>query len=401
MRERAVLHFNVADFAVAVERVVDSSLRQRPVIIAPSRAPRAVVYDMSDEAYHNGVRKGMALNRATRLCREARLLQPRAELYRRAMKSFLKEVRNYSPLVEYGQEDGHLFVDVTGTHRLWGPPPDVGLRVRHHIRDGLGLDPIWGLGVNRLVAKVATRVVKPVGECIVAPGEEASFLAPLSVSLLPGLHPKEIRKLQEFHIGSIGQLANLSRQQLMVPFGRRSEYLHDASRGVDRGLVCAKQNTGEVVEYEHCFATDTHHKHDIEAVMDDLVSRAGAELRQRRQVARRVGVWIHYCDGCHVVRQNSMKSGSSSDFVLRKMAVGALHRAWTRRVRLRRIRLVCDRLHRQSPQLSLFPEVGLPQKKQESVLHALDSIRNRFGHDVIGRGSLQNCNGNTAVPGNC
>ncbi|WP_163337273.1 hypothetical protein [Desulfopila sp. IMCC35008] len=401
MRERAVLHFNVADFAVAVERVVDSSLRQRPVIIAPSRASRAVVYDMSDEAYHNGVRKGMALNRATRLCREARLLQPRAELYRRAMKSFLKEVRNYSPLVEYGQEDGHLFVDVTGTHRLWGPPPDVGLRVRRHIRDGLRLDPIWGLGVNRLVAKVATRVVKPVGECIVAPGDEASFLAPLSISLLPGLQQREIRKLQEFHISSIGQLASLSRQQLMVPFGSRSEYLYDASHGVDRGLVSAEQRIAAVVDYEHFFATDTHDKHHIEAVIDDLVSRAGAELRRRRQVARRVGVWIHYCDGGHAVRQNSMKSGSSSDFVLRKMATGALHRGWTRRVRLRRIRLVCDRLHRQSPQLSLFPEGGLPQKRQEEVLHALDAIRSRFGHDVIGRGNLQNCNDNSAVSGNC
>lgn len=400
MRERAVLHFNVADFAVAVERVVDSSLRQRPVIIAPSRAPRAVVYDMSDEAYHSGVRKGMALNQATRLCREARLLQPRAELYRRAMKRFLKEVRNYSPLVEYGQEDGHLFVDVTGTHRLWGPPPDVGLRVRRHIRDGLGLDPIWGLGVNRLVAKVATRVVKPVGECIVAPGDETSFLAPLPVSLLPGLHQKEIRKLQEFHINSIGQLADLSRQQLMVPFGSRSVYLHDASHGVDRGLVSAEQRAAAVVDYEHCFATDTNDVHHIEAVMDDLVSRAGNELRRRRQAARRVGVWVHYCDGAHVVRQNSTKLGTSSDFVLQKMALSALHRGWKRRVRLRRIRLVCDRIHRQSPQLSLFPEVGLPEKRQENVLHALDAIRSRFGHDVIGRGNLQNSDARAAIVSN-
>jgi DNA polymerase IV len=400
MRERTVLHFNVADFAVAVERVVDRTLRQRPVIIAPSRAPRAVVYDMSDEAYHDGVRKGMALYQATRLCREARLLEPRTELYRRAMKGFLKEVRNYSPLVEYGQEDGHLFVDVTGTHRLWGPAPDVGLRVRHHIRDGLGLDPIWGLGVNRLVAKVATRVVKPVGECIVAPGEEASFLAPLSVSLLPGLYQREIRKLQEFHIASIGQLATLSQQQLMVPFGSRCQYLHDASRGVDRESVSAEQRAAAVVDYEHCFVTDTNDVHQIEAVLDDLVSRAGNELRRRKQVARRVGVWIHYCDGGHVVRQNSAKSGSSSDFVLQKMAQSALHRGWKRRIRLRRVRLVCDRLHRQSPQLPLFPEAGLVPKRQEKVLCALDTIRSRFGHNVIKRGHVQGENISLPVASN-
>ena len=69
MHERSIIHLNVADFAVAVERVVDSRLRNRPVIIAPAGAARAAVYDMSDEAYQSGVRKAMALRRALRRCR--------------------------------------------------------------------------------------------------------------------------------------------------------------------------------------------------------------------------------------------------------------------------------------------------------------------------------------------
>lgn len=388
MKERAVLHFNVADFAVAVERVVDRTLVDRPVIIAPVQAPRAVVYDMSDEAYHSGVRKGMPLKQARRMCREARLLQPRGELYRRAMARFLKEVRGYSPLIEYGREDGHLFVDITGTHRLWGPAPDVGLRIRRNVRSGMGLNPIWGLGVNRLVAKVATRVVKPVGEYIVSPGEEASFLAPLSVDLLPGLRKREVDKLREFHIDSIGQLAGLSRQQLMVPFGGRSGYLHDASRGVDRDVLSMERHRADSVDHEHAFATDTNDRREIEAVMDELVGRAGNDLRRQRQAARRVGVWIHYCDGGHVVRQGTLKMGTTNDFMLRKLAFSALDRAWIRRVRLRRVRLVCDRLHRESPQLPLFPEATRGERRQADVLGAMDAIRTRYGHAAIGRGKV-------------
>ncbi len=389
-RERSILHFNVADFAVAVERVVDTSLKSRPVIIAPLAAARAVVYDMSEEAYQSGVRKGMIVQQAARLCRQATLLQPRPDLYRRAMTGFIKQVQQYSPLVEHGMVDGHLFVDVTGTHRLFGPAPDVGLRVRRSVRDGLGINPIWTLATNKLVAKVSSRLVKPVGEYIVAPGEEQDFLAPLSISLLPGVNRKELNRLYEFHISTIGQLAGLSQHQLMVPFGCRSSYLHDVSRGNDSSLVMSGQQESAPVDYEHSFASDTNDQREVEAVVTSLVSKAGVELRHRRQAARRVGIWIHYSDGGHVVRQASSKEGTVSDFSLRQLAMIALQRAWMRRIRLRSVRLVCDRLHRQSPQLSLFPETCVQEQRQTKLLNAMDSIRSRFGHGLIGMGN-QHC----------
>ena len=230
-RERAIIHFNVADFAVAVERVADCALRKKPVIIAPFQAARALVYDMSEEAFQCGVHKGMALRQATRLCRGASVLLPRPDVYRRAMQAFLGQVREYSPLLEHGIIDGHLFVDVTGTHRLFGPAPDIGWRVRRRARNDLGINPIWTLAANKLVAKVASRLVKPVGEYIVAAGEEEDFLAPLPLHLLPGLSPEEIRRLREFNLASIGQLAALNRQQLLVPFGDRSGFLYEASHG--------------------------------------------------------------------------------------------------------------------------------------------------------------------------
>ncbi|NTV53591.1 MAG: DNA polymerase IV, partial [Candidatus Firestonebacteria bacterium] len=76
MRERSIIHLNVVDFAVAVERTLDSRLRERPVIIAPEGAARGAVYDMSEEAYGAGVRKGMALSRARRACRDAAVIPP-------------------------------------------------------------------------------------------------------------------------------------------------------------------------------------------------------------------------------------------------------------------------------------------------------------------------------------
>lgn len=385
--ERSILHFNVADFAVAVERINDSSLQNKALIVAPLQAARAVVFDMSEEAFQAGVRKGMGLRRAQRLCRRATVLPPHFDLYQRAMVSFIRRVASYSPRLEYGTSDGHLYVDVTGTHRLFGPPPDVGWRVRRDVQRSLGIDPIWTLASNKLVSKVASRLVKPVGEYIVGAGEESAFLAPLSLSLLPGVSRREMVRLREFNLETIGQLASLSRQQLMVPFGRRSDFLFAASRGEDNTPVASGPVERVPVRCDHSFADDTNDQLLVEGVVADLVSRVGRQLRSRRQVTQRVGIWVEYGDGGRAVRQATHRRGTSTDGELLPLALLALQRAWSRRARLRACHLVCDRLTRQSPQLSLFQTETDGELRQRKVLAAMDQIRNRYGHDLIRRGS--------------
>ena len=212
--ERSIIHLNVADFAVAVERAVDCRLQDRPVIIAPEGATRAAVYDMSQEAYLSGIRKGMALRHAVRRCRDARILPPHPDRYEQAMRALLKRALPYSPFIENGDDDGHLFMDATGTNRLFGPPVDVAWRLRKQIRSDLRLDPIWSVAPNKLVAKVATRLVKPDGEYIVAPGEGIALLAPLPVSLVPGIEHADLMRLREFNLTHAFQVSALSLEQL-------------------------------------------------------------------------------------------------------------------------------------------------------------------------------------------
>lgn len=382
MNQRFILHLNVADFAVAVERVSDRSLHDKPVIIAPLQAARAAVYDMSDEAYKDGVRKGMLLGRATRICRRARVLPPRFDLYRRAMGEFVNEARAYSPLLEYGNGDGHLYLDITGTHRLFGAAPDVGWRLRKRIRSNLDIDPIWSLAGNKLVSKIGSRLVKPVGEYIVADGEEQRFLAPLSLSLLSELTVIERQRLSEFNIAQIGQLALLSRPQLYSVFGRRAETLFDLSRGVDSSLVGPEQARLPRVEREHIFSDDTADRAVLRGVVTSLAVELGMELRLTRKAARRVGLQLYYTDGSMVSRQATVRRGVCDDHSLQHMARLALKRGLTRRTRVRSCRLMCDRLHQKSTQLSLF-DAAVGEVKRDKLLSAMDAVRCRFGHDSI------------------
>ncbi|MFH1993343.1 MAG: hypothetical protein ABIK98_13225 [Pseudomonadota bacterium] len=159
-----------------------------------------------------GVRKGMSLQRALRYCRDAAVLPPHPDRYERAMMRFFKHASFYSPLVEITDYNGHLFIDATGTGKLFGPPPDVAWRIRKTVRADMGFDPIWSVAPNKLVAKVATRLVKPAGEYIVRAGDEEAFLKPLPLDLIPGLEPDDLKRLRQFNLTRAGRPPPIRRQ---------------------------------------------------------------------------------------------------------------------------------------------------------------------------------------------
>ncbi|MEJ5359006.1 MAG: hypothetical protein WHT06_10045 [Desulfobacterales bacterium] len=381
--ERSIIHLNVADFAAAVERTLDPRLAGRPLVIARPAAARATVFDMSEEAFREGVRKGMPLARALRLCPQARLLPPRPERYARAMRLLLEAALPYAPRVESGRADGHLFLDATGTRRLLGPPMDVAWRLRREVRDRLGLSPIWTLAPNKLVAKAASRLVKPEGEYIVAEGEEESFLAPLPLELIPGLERRDLAALGAFRLRRAGEVAALALEELRILCGERAAFLHEAVRGIDPSPVRAAGDPAPEVGGEERFDGETADEGELFAAAARLAERAGAELRRLRLAARRLRVSLRYADGGSAHRRVPLLSPTADDFLLRDAVRRAAAAAWRRRVRLRGLALACEGLVFPPAQLTLFPDAGAPGKGRPRLMAAVDRVRRRFGEEAL------------------
>jgi DNA polymerase-4 len=383
MHERTIIHLNVADFAVAVERLSDVRLQHRPVIIAPAGAPRAVVYDMSEEAYQAGIRKGMPLRRAVRRCTDALLLPPHPNRYEQAMQALLKQALPYSPLIEPGTADGHLFVDVSGTNRLFGPAVDVAWRLHRQVKKALYLDPIWSVAPNKLVAKVATRLVKPTGEYIVGAGEEQHLLAPLPLELIPGIERPDLIRLQEFNLTRVYQAAAFSLNHLEVAFGRRALWLYEALRGVDHSPVQPFDAEPPAVCAAHEFGNDTNDKARVEGAFYRLVEQVGRQLRRQRRAAGRLVVVLDYTDGLRRVRRQRLQPATANDITLFEHGRQALARAWQRRVRVRHLRLKAEKLVFPPAQRQLFAVERRQQRKRMDLIAAVDTIRRRFGGQAI------------------
>ncbi|MBP1625137.1 MAG: dinB, partial [Acidobacteria bacterium] len=160
--EREIIYLTVPAFPVAVERVVHPDLRGRPVVVAPPGVARSIVTALSPEAWDAGIRKGMAVAKAMRYCRNTIVLPPNESLYLRASRAIFKVLENFSPLLEPSGH-GHAYMDITGTGRLFGPPRDTAWMAQKEIRQRLRLDAALGVASNKMVSKIASEVIRPSG----------------------------------------------------------------------------------------------------------------------------------------------------------------------------------------------------------------------------------------------
>jgi DNA polymerase-4 len=299
------------------------------------------------------------------------------------MEDLFKRALPYSPLIEPGEADGPLFLDLSGTSRLFGPPVDVAWRLRRQIQSDLGLDPIWSLAPNKLVAKVATRLVKPSGEYVVGAGEEEPFLAPLPVWLVPGIEHSDLIRLKEFNLTRVFQVRALTLAQLQLPFDKRAAFIQAAMRGIDASPVLPVGQKAPVVRIDHEFGDDTNDQAKIEGVLYRLVEQAGHSLRCQQRATRRIGLQLSYSDGLRCARQVAVKPATANDLTLFEIGRRVLSLAWMRRVRVRHMRLIFDRLIFPPAQLSLFEPERRQNARCELLIATIDKIRQRFGPKAV------------------
>ncbi len=377
--ERGIIHVDIASFAVAVERVLHPPLRGRPVIVAPVGPSRSVVTAVSQEAWLAGIRKGMVLAKALRYCRDAVVLPPNEPLYARASRALCRVLESYSPLLEPAGF-GHVYLDITGTGRLLGPPRDAAWRAQQEIRRQLRLDAALGVATNKMVSRIASVVTKPVGLQDVHPGDESSFLSPLPVRLLPGVGAVTLQQMAELNIRIMRELAAMELEHLTLAFGRAGAVLRERARGIDETPVYP-QRAAPAVDVEKTLAEDTNDDGRLRGILLELCERAGERLREIRQRAARLELRIRYSDYRENAGGEKLVPPQQSTAAIRACAGTMMQKLLTRRTRVRSLHLRLAGLTSGPVQMDLFPE-SRPAAKLES---ALDQLRHRYGSSVVTR----------------
>ena len=390
----AILHADLDAFYASVEQLLDPSLRGRPIAVGGG-----VVLAASYEAKAFGVRSGMPGRKAQALCPDLRFVAGHFEEYRRLGDAAIDVLVDFTPLVERISID-EAFADVAGSIHLFGPPEDMAKSIRHRVRTELGLPISVGVARTKHLAKIASQVAKPDGLVVVPPATERGFLRDLPVELMWGVGPVAKARLASIGVHTIGQIAQTPDWSLQRLLGQAvGDKLTDLAQNVDPRTVVTRRRVRSVGAQ-----SALGRKPATEAVFRPtllyLADRVAARLRAKSRAGRTVTVRVRFADLRSVTRSATLPAAISATATLAEVAADLVHAALADHPGETTLSLLAISVShlRQDTELQLELPLRLDDEKRQPGTEkgarrwvadrAMDAIRDRFGRQSIGYGSV-------------
>jgi DNA polymerase IV (archaeal DinB-like DNA polymerase) len=294
-RKRIIFHLDMDHFYTAVEERERPEIRGNPVIVGsdPKEGKgRGVVSTSNYEARKSGVRSGMPISQAWRLCTKAVYLPPNFPLYIKVSGEIMALARKYAGKVEQWGID-EAFLDVSSKVRNWAEAEVLARQIKAEIVEKTGLTASIGVGPSKLIAKVASDFQKPNGLTIVKETEVEAFLAPLPVRKLLWVGRKTEAKLKELGINTIGDLARYDPTELISMFGVMGLQMHLMAKGIDKSEV--EERVGvKSISHETTFEEDTADSAAILHALEELSEAVWKETTDQHLIFKTITVKIRY-----------------------------------------------------------------------------------------------------------
>ncbi|WP_373397521.1 DNA polymerase IV [Algoriphagus halophilus] len=374
--KRSIVHMDLDSYFVSVERLFDSRLNGKPILIGGS-GDRGVVASCSYEARKFGVHSAMPMRTARQLCPEALIIRGDFEKYSQKSHEVTEIIREEVPLFEKSSID-EFYIDLTGMDRFFGCFK-LSQQIRQRIMKETGLPISLGLSENKTVSKVATGEAKPNNEKQVLFGEEKPFLAPLSVRKIPMIGEKTSQTLYNMGVRKVHTLQQMPAELLQATFGKNGNMIWEKANGIDRSPV-TPYSEAKSISTENTFEQDTIDVKMLEATLVAMCEQLAGKLRQNLQLTACVSVKIRYSDfDTHTVQQRIPYT--SADHTLIPLVKELFRKLYSRRMLIRLIGVRFSSLVYGNYQIKLFEDT----QEQINLYQAMDKINGKFGEKTICR----------------
>jgi len=389
-----ILHADLDAFYASVEQLLDPSLRGKPIAVGGG-----VVLAASYEAKAFGINDGMSGRRARELCPQLIFVAGHFSEYQRLGDAAINVLNDFTPLVERISID-EAFADVAGCTHLFGSPPEIATAVRRRVRAELGLPISIGVARTKHLAKIASQIAKPDGLVVVDPGTELDFLHGLPVELMWGVGPVTAARLAENGIHTIGQLAKMPGWSLervvghaagekltALAWNRDPREIRTHRRAQSAG---AQSALGRKPADEQVFRPTLRH----------LADRVASRLRAKSRFGRTVTARVRFADLRSVTRSITLDAPISATAALAEIAEELVRTALADHPHEKTVSLLAISVSHFEKhwKLQLELPLGLKDEKRRpgtergmarwTADRAIDTIRDRFGWDAVGYGSV-------------
>ncbi len=292
MAERAVIYVKLDSFFIGVELAGKPHLKGRPVVVSSEEVPskRGTVLSASCEARRKGIKRGMTLRTARRLCQDIVILPPDFEAYERMSERFLTILSGFTPLVEtFGLDIAFLEVNPVDAVR-------VGKEIKKRIRHTLSLTASVGVAPNKLLSCLAGEMKRPDGFSVIDRRDVEKILQGLPVRRLWGVGDKVEKRLRFLGINTVGELSRTPLEHLERNFGKDlARMLHNYSRGMDESPVVPFHEPDSITR-EVVFEHDTSDMYLIKETLYGLTKDVTGRLRNSSSRTGTIAIKVRYHD---------------------------------------------------------------------------------------------------------
>lgn len=379
---RVIMHLDMDAFFASVEQVDNPELRGKPVIIG--RSMRGVVSAASYEARKFGVRSAMPVAEARRRCPHGVFVSGSKGRYGEVSGAIMEILHDYSPAVQQVSVD-EAYLDATGLERLFGSPIEMARHMKQSIFKRTGLTSSVGIAPNKFLAKICSDINKPDGIYFLLLEDVPRFLTELEVGKVGGIGRRMVQALADLNVRTMGDVASYPLDFWVDRFGDKGgRFLYTRSQGVDPRPVrtsCEPKSSGA----ENTFSHDTQDRNELEKWLWVQAERVGRDLRKNGYFGRTVTLKLKFCDFKSITRSNTLEEPVNSTQAIFDAAAELLKKQQlSSPVRL--IGVSVSQFSKGQRQLGLL---GEDRKIEESRLdQTIDSIRERFGRDLLERGRV-------------
>ena len=376
--EENIIHADMDAFFVEVERQRDPSLRGKPVVVGGA-GRRGVVAAASYEARPYGIRSAMPMSTARAAYSGLVVVPPDHARYTEVSREVFSIFRAFTPLVE-GLSLDEAFLDIAGHRHHYPDPEAVGRALWKSVRDELELPVSVGIGVNKVIAKLASEAAKPDGLQLVPRHETLEFLHPLPVRAVSGVGEATHAALEGLGVATMGDLATIPLDTLVRRLGAvAGNRLHNLGRGIDDRAVEPNAET-KSVSVSETYEYDLETPEQVDTELLRLCDRLGSRLHVAGLVAETVSMTVRYADFETVTRQHRQSrpvTGAHDLWLATRFLRGRFE--WIRPVRL--LGLAAGRVLGSESPTQLSTDFD---PRWENLTGAVEEVRQRFGGESVG-----------------
>ncbi len=374
--DQTIMHMDLDTFFVSVERLLDSRLNGKPVLIG-GVTDRGVVAACSYEARAFGVHSAMPMKRARELCPEAIQIRGNSATYSKYSEMVTEIIKETVPVYEKTSID-EFYADLTGMDRFFNSY-QMGTELRQRIIHETGLPISFGMSKNKTVSKVATGVAKPNNQLRVDYGEEKPFMAPLSVSKIPMVGEKTQQTLFSLGVKIIKTIQEMPVELMERVLGKNGVSIWKKANGLDNSPV-VPYNERKSISTERTFDRDTIDVIKLKGILLAMAENLAFQLRRGQKLTSCVTVKVRYSDFNTYTLQSRIPY-TSADHLLIEKVKELFDKLYNKRLLVRLIGVRFSHLVEGGYQINLFEDA----EEIINLYHAMDKIRDKYGDRTVMR----------------